>query len=65
MHPYHMTYRQAVKKANQLAQKTGKFYYVVNESVDGHGETNFDYCDDEDLDTFYYGAKVLYCTEDN
>ena len=64
MHPYEMTYEQAVKLACRLAQKTGSTYYVVSESIAGHGETNFDYCNDYDLETFYFGAKVVYCTDE-
>lgn len=49
-------------RANQLAKKTGKTYFVVIEGG------IYDYCTMNDLDTFYQGIpeqNILYCTDDN
>ena len=59
-------YRQAVKRAQGRAHKTGRPWYVINEPDD---MTGFPYSitDEEGLYTFHFGSSysaVLYCTDD-
>ena len=57
-----MTYEQARSKADRLAKKHGRDYFVVIEA----GE--YDATDDEGLKTWYMGISddhILYCTADS
>lgn len=56
-----MTFPQFVAKADRLAKKNERDYFVVIEA----GE--YDVTDDEGLDTFYCGISqdhILYCSAD-
>jgi hypothetical protein len=56
-----MTFANAVSKANRLAKKNEREYFVVREA-------GYDVVNDEDLDTFYVGISennIVYCTSES
>lgn len=60
------TQKQAVKKAAELARKTGKPHYVVFSQADAEQFGGpYQVATEHDLDTFYAGISernILYCT---
>ncbi len=61
-----MTYKEAVAQARKNHHAGSTRIMVVNESLEtSPGEGGFDTADQEDLDTFYLGAKVIFSAEED
>lgn len=54
-------YGQAVAKAKHLAAKNGREYFVVD-SFEEYNGRRFQVADEYDLDGFFIGAPVVFCT---
>lgn len=57
-----MTRKQAIRKALQLAKKTGRDFYVFDESEPGF--PRFLVGDDDDAETFFLGSEPIFSTAD-
>ncbi len=57
-----MTYQEACRKARKNLKEGKSRVSVVAETP--HGEPGFDVADEEDLATFYLGAKVVFDARD-
>ena len=59
-----MTQRQAIKAAERKAAKTGRPYYVVWAPEDEDNGGPYGITDEEGLDTYFAGCRVLHCADD-
>jgi len=55
-------FQSAKTKADYLTDKTSLIFYVIYDDGNPYME-GYHICDENDLDTFFYGIEPLYCSD--